>query len=1441
VKTYNGTLGVADATVAPVAIVLAGSNTQMFGNDTLSGGSYAFTDANAGTGNRTVTVGNVTVNDGFAGGNYTVSYADNTTSTINKAAITVSTSDVIKTYDATTSALGTPVVTAGNLFTNVSNANTADTLSGGTYAFVGENVSRAGGVSSGTVRSDKVVTASDVTVNDGNNGGNYAVTYADNITSTINPYAISLTGSRVYDGTTQVDSDIFALSQRIGQETLGLMGAGTIQNAHVTLGGGIPQSQILGSVGTLALTDGTGLAINYTLSGGSHNVTVNQRQLTLAAVVPDKIYDGNTAIPVTSLVLENQVAGEALELVYNPFANFNNKAAGENKPVTIVNIMTQTSPTAIRTDYVTLPTTYQASASVFKKDVTVVGVVATDKIYDGTTSNIINTSVSALAGLVQGDQISISNLTGTFSSKNVGTDIPVIGSEVSFSGPDAGNYNLIQPTGLKANILPRTLIASATGVSRQYDGTTNALVNISDNRIAGDIITYDYSGSFLDANIGTNKFIAVQINTLTGTDGGNYTLAANPSAFANITRRVITFTPVVTTKTYDNTTSATGTLATNVISGDNVTVTFGNVRFDDPDAGAAKSVTLTGISVTGDLSNYSWSPSNTTATGTGTIAPYIVNLSGTRVYDGTTTIAASNLVIGSLVGTQTLTMSGSGTTADRNIGTGKTVDASGLTLGDGTNGGKATNYTFVGGNQSVDVTPAALVITASDTVKTFDGTLSVAGGTTTPAAIVSSGSSTRLFGADSLSGGVYAFTNANVSRNANGTVLGNKSVTVSGVTINDGNNGANYSVTYADNTTSTINPFATTVTALAQTKVYDASTAAGTANFTSGPMIGSDAIASVTLTYDNKNAGQGTKSILPSAAVGATGTVMGNYTISYVADTASSITPAILSGVSDIVIRDKVYDGTTAAEVASASFNGIYVGDDVRVALSVGAFDTKDVGVRSVTIAGISLGGSDAGNYILLSSAGTTTGRILQRPITITPQSQTKIYDGTTQVSTLAQGGGFDVSNLVQGEGIAGVTLSYADPNVGRGVGGAVLSNKTVRGSAAVAATNTDLANYAVTYAVNNTSTITPAPLKVTVLDLSKVYDGLATATGTAAVADTTTRLFGSDTLSGGTFTFANVDAGINKTVNVSSVTISDGNNGGNYTVSYVSNATSRITPKLVSLSAMKVYDESVDLSGRVTINTGIAGQVLGYSSAQANSAEVDAVGNFIRQIVLVNSPTSLASNYILPELNASTAPVTISMPLPSSVTMMQTYDTLQVVSSSNPMSTITSPVVVVSPASAPTAAGNAPIGTVSAVSAPAPAPAPVPAPAPASSAEISGGSTATDAVSAGGTSPSLDTSRQGFLSVDAVSTPTLGTGRLFALTVPRTAFRHVRSDAQISLSANLPDGSVLPDWAVFDSTRNMLSGTAPEGISQLAVQVTAVDEQGNQISTIINLTFSKY
>jgi autotransporter-associated beta strand protein len=184
-KNYNGSLtAVGTATVTSGTLYTNASNANTL--DSLSGGSFAFTNANYGSGNKTVTVSGVTVNDGNSGNNYSVTYASNTTSTINAAAITISTSNVSKTYDGALTATGTATVTSGTLYTNASNSNTLDSISGGSFAFADKNVGSG----------NKTVTVSSVTVTDGNSGNNYSVTYASNTTSTITQLStINYTGA----------------------------------------------------------------------------------------------------------------------------------------------------------------------------------------------------------------------------------------------------------------------------------------------------------------------------------------------------------------------------------------------------------------------------------------------------------------------------------------------------------------------------------------------------------------------------------------------------------------------------------------------------------------------------------------------------------------------------------------------------------------------------------------------------------------------------------------------------------------------------------------------------------------------------------------------------------------------------------------------------------------------------------------------------------------------------------------------------------------------------------------------------------------------------------------------------------------------------------------------------------------------------------------------
>src|SRR5207248_8838329 len=84
-----------------------------------------------------------------------------------------------------------------------------------------------------------------------------------------------------------------------------------------------------------------------------------------------------------------------------------------------------------------------------------------------------------------------------------------------------------------------------------------------------------------------------------------------------------------------------------------------------------------------------------------------------------------------------------------------------------------------------------------------------------------------------------------------------------GGSVSDGNGGNNYTVTFANNTTGVITTRAITVTAAADTKVYDGTTAAAAVpTVTAGSLAAGDT-AGFTETYATRNVGTG-KTLTPA-------------------------------------------------------------------------------------------------------------------------------------------------------------------------------------------------------------------------------------------------------------------------------------------------------------------------------------------------------------------------------------------------------------------------------------------------------------------------------------------------------------------------------------------------------------------------------------------------
>lgn len=438
-----------------------------------------------------------------------------------------------------------------------------------------------------------------------------------------------------------------------------------------------------------------------------------------------------------------------------------------------------------------------------------------------------------------------------------------------------------------------------------------------------------------------------------------------------------------------------------------------------------------------------------------------VSLTGTvsKTYDGTdvATLAAGNFLVSGGVGSDVVSISSgaTGTYDNRNVGTGKTVSTSGVTISalDGTV--PVFGYGLASGTATGavgEINAAALTVSTADVNKAYDATTAAPGA----AAIVTAGA---LVGGDTLSGGSFAFLDPNAGTG--------KTVTVSGVSISDGNGGLNYILTQAPNTTSSITAANLTLSTSDVVKTYDGTTsAAGSLIVTGGSLFGSDSVSGGTFAFTDKNAGVGNKTVTVGGATVADGNGGLNYNVGYANNTTSTINRANIANVTGIVGVDKVYDGTTSASLITSAtgFIGIIGADSLTVASASGSFADRNAGVgKPINVSAITLGGPDAGNYNLVSNTAVTSATISPASLTISPSTVSKSYDGTPA----APGATANVTGgaLVGGDTLSGGTFAFLDPNVGTG--------KTVTASGVTVNDGNGGLNYAVSFTNNTVSSIT--------------------------------------------------------------------------------------------------------------------------------------------------------------------------------------------------------------------------------------------------------------------------------------------------------------------------------------------------------------------------------
>jgi hypothetical protein len=175
--------------------------------------------------------------------------------------------------------------------------------------------------------------------------------------------------------------------------------------------------------------------------------------------------------------------------------------------------------------------------TVAPKAVTITGLSATGKVYDGTTSVTI-TGTAAYDGLANGESHSVTDsVTWTFPDKNIGAG-KVLNRSAGYTAPNA-NYSLSAQPSLTADITAKELTGSFTADDKAFDNSTTATVatRAVSGAIEGDTVNHTGgTATFSDVNVANGKTVTLAGATLTGGDAGNYTLTSVSTTTANITQ-----------------------------------------------------------------------------------------------------------------------------------------------------------------------------------------------------------------------------------------------------------------------------------------------------------------------------------------------------------------------------------------------------------------------------------------------------------------------------------------------------------------------------------------------------------------------------------------------------------------------------------------------------------------------------------------------------------------------------------------------------------------------------------------------------------------------------------------------------------------------------------------------------------------------------------------
>ncbi|PHQ32232.1 YDG domain-containing protein [Rhodopirellula bahusiensis] len=1020
---------------------------------------------------------------------------------------------------------------------------------------------------------------------------------------------LSLSGENTYTGATTING---GMTETSNASALGNGSAVTLANVTGTslnllsdltigslAGGGNTGGDLFLNTSTLT-TGGNGTTTNF---AGNISGTGNLEKLSNGTFTASGLatYSGNTAVTGGSIIFQNNTAPltsgfsgtgtVTIEPSGTSFSSDLNSTYGFASTLGGLTLGKSNNTSGI---------TVNSATSLDGNVIIHGGNVAINQTLATTSGNTITLDASGNA--TQTTAIATDNLalqgTGNFTLSNASNSVGTLaGGE---SGTLLGNVDFVN-----AGTFTVGVVGSQTGITA--NGTLNLATQSGDLTIAEDITTTNATDSAIRLNAGRataagtatggNLVLNNSPSISVGTDGRatlytgsiddslgltdlltsgsgrfrynsdesatNYTLALGTGLFG-VYREQPSTTVVADTATSTYGTAPTLTTSIHSQNGDSVAQAFSVA----PSIAIGGAQSTSGNYIAGD---HSLTPSGGTdqlgyaiggyTNGTLTVNQKVISVPivvDNKVYDGNTT-AQMNATASGVVANDLVTIGGSALFADKNVGTNKTVNITGLNL----TGTDSANYVLASttDNSSADITPLAInVIGLTGNDKIYDATTKATlSGTATVAAL----------GADDVEvqgSAIASFDDKNVGSS--------KSIVVDGLTLT-GDDANNYSINQPTGLTADITPAPLTITANNDAKFVTKDDVAGYVGASYSGFVAGEGSSELTGTLSITRSGMTTEESAGTYAdaLTASGLSSTNYDITF--DTGDyTIVPA-----DQLLVRfdnsDSTYGDLLGLQLLSARYmddgNTIHTLTPTSTANGRYEFDDGVGGTAAfdLVLDGSSLSTSNHTNVgafaLAMENIETTSGNfsnnlnivgnhtVNRAAINVSASGVTKAYDSNdlmTNISLDQTGSVAGDSYTLNGQG------NYASPNAGTSL------NYTVGN---LELSGTDANNYYLsggsTFTAND-GVITPKNVTITAPSVTKVYDGNTNIEATATQLQAFTDALGiaSDSVASITLTYDDKNVGTNKTLAASNIAINDGNGGGNYNITFADDTTSSIT-----------------------------------------------------------------------------------------------------------------------------------------------------------------------------------------------------------------------------------------------------------------------------------------